>query len=72
MNDVSLPSLAAQINATHDKAHAAVRSALEHAAECGRLLLEAKASVSHGGWLPWIEANLSFGPRQAQRRRPEP
>jgi phage N-6-adenine-methyltransferase len=27
----------------------------------------AKASVGRGGWLPWVEANLSFGERQAQK-----
>jgi DNA N-6-adenine-methyltransferase (Dam) len=26
-----------------------------------------KVSVAHGEWLPWIEANLSFGTRQVQK-----
>jgi hypothetical protein len=35
-----LPVLASAINAEHDAAYGAARTALEHAAECGRLLLE--------------------------------
>ena len=54
-------------NAEHGQAHAAAKTAIENAIECGRLLLEAKSQVAHGEWLPWIEANLSFGPRQAQK-----
>jgi hypothetical protein len=59
--------LAAAINCAHDRAQASARSAIEAAIECGRLLLEAKAPVAHGEWLPWIEANLSFGGRQARK-----
>ena len=40
---------------------------LKHAIECGRLLIEAKATLPHGAWLPWLEANVSFGARQAQK-----
>jgi DNA N-6-adenine-methyltransferase (Dam)/Protein of unknown function (DUF3102) len=65
--DLVLPELAGRIEAEHQAVHRAARTALEHAAECGRLLIEAKSSVGHGGWLPWIEANLSFGERQAQK-----
>jgi hypothetical protein len=65
--ELALPELATAIEREHCAAITAARSALEHAAECGRLLLEAKGSVSHGGWLPWVEASLSFGPRQAQK-----
>jgi Protein of unknown function (DUF3102) len=64
---LNLPDLAAKIEAEHQAAHQAARTALEHALECGKLLLQAKASVPHGGWLPWVEDNLSFGPRQAQK-----
>ena len=67
MSALALPELATAIDREHRTAIGAARTALEHAAECGRLLLEAKASVPHGGWLPWIQANLSFGPRQAQK-----
>jgi hypothetical protein len=66
MSDL-ITSLAARIEAAHLAGHEAARSAIEHAITCGQLLLEAKAQVAHGEWLPWIEANLSFGVRQVQK-----
>jgi hypothetical protein len=65
--DLALPDLAELINAAHDQAHQAARTAIEYAIECGRLLLEAKANVGHGGWLPWVEANTKVSARQSQR-----
>lgn len=64
---VALPMLAAAINAAHHEAHAAAATAMERAYECGRLLSEARAAVAHGQWLTWIDGNLSFGARQAQK-----
>jgi Protein of unknown function (DUF3102) len=61
------PTLPEQIEAAHQAAIGAARSAIEHAIECGKLLLQAKAAVPHGQWLGWIESHLSFGPRQAQK-----
>lgn len=71
---VAAKKLATQINTAH---RAAVSNAqkvfeysdksMEYAAECGRLLLRAKEGVPHGEWLPWIEANLEFEERQAQK-----
>jgi Protein of unknown function (DUF3102)/DNA N-6-adenine-methyltransferase (Dam) len=60
-------NLAVRIEAEHQAAIGAARTAIEHAVECGKLLLEAKAQIGHGGWLPWVEANLSFGDRQARK-----
>jgi hypothetical protein len=62
-----LTDLAVAIEAEHQAAHQAARSALEHALQCGRLLLEAKERVEHGEWLPWLEANTRVGPWQAQK-----
>jgi hypothetical protein len=66
---VSAPALqmAERIEAAHQAAIGAARTAIEHAIECGKLLLEAKAQIGHGGWLAWVDANLSFGHRQAQK-----
>lgn len=63
----TLPTLAAQINERHGTAVRHAQSAIEAAIECGRLLTAAKTQVPHGEWLPWIEDNLSFAPRQAQK-----
>jgi hypothetical protein len=62
-----LPILAAGINAAHQAAHEAAQTALQRAAECGRFLIEAKALVRHGNWLPWLEQNTTVSPRQSQK-----
>ncbi len=60
-------TLAAQINAEHSKAEMAARTAIGHAVRVGELLTQAKAEVPHGGWMPWVESNLSFGDRQGRK-----
>jgi Protein of unknown function (DUF3102) len=59
-------ALAAEINAEHEAAFGKAREAIEHARRAGELLLEAKAAVGHGKWLPWLKANCHFGERTAQ------
>jgi phage N-6-adenine-methyltransferase len=59
--------LAERIRAAHEAAQAGARTALENAILCGELLLEAKRAVGHGGFLPWLAANTSLSPRQAQK-----
>jgi hypothetical protein len=61
-----LTGLAARINEEHRLCLEAATSALEHARAAGLLLIEAKAKVAHGGWLPWLQANVPFGERTAQ------
>ena len=68
-----LPILAAEINDMHQKAvhHAGAavfygQSAVESAIKAGGLLLEAKKTVAHGQWLPWLRANITFSERTAQ------
>ena len=58
---------AERIEAEHRAAIGAARTAIEHAVECGRLLIEAKAQIGHGGWLAWVEEHLTFGARQATK-----
>jgi hypothetical protein len=60
-------NLAERIEGAHKSATSFARNALEFAALCGELLLEAKEQVGHGNWLAWVEANLSFGDRQARK-----
>src|SRR4051812_9107645 len=62
----SLVDIAARINEAHDRASASAQSAIEAAMEAGRLLIQAKDQVNHGGWLPWLEANTSVSERTAQ------
>ena len=63
---VPLKTLATRINAEHQSCEKAARSALGHAVECGRLLIEAKKQVEHGHWLPWLDENCEVSERVAQ------
>ena len=64
--DNRLPALAANIAAEHQQAQASMQKGLEHALKAGELLVEAKKLVTHGKWLPWLEANCPFPERTAQ------
>ena len=63
---LALPTLAVEINREHAACEGAFSESLEHARKAGDLLIEAKAQVEHGDWLPWLEANCDFAPRTAQ------
>jgi hypothetical protein len=58
--------LATRIRAEHDAAQSAMRSAVGHAVEAGKLLMEAKKSVPHGGWEAWVRDSCGFSERTAQ------
>ena len=61
-----LATLAERINREHRAAEVALNTGLEHALEAGRLLIEAKAQVAHGEWLPWLERHFEGAPRTAR------
>jgi len=61
-----LPVLAAAFRAAHEAAMAAARTSIEKAVEAGKLLIEAKDALPHGGWLPWLR-DVGITPRTAQR-----
>jgi len=67
-NDLSpeITDLGARINEAHRLAIQYAGKAIEHAIACGQMLLEAKANVPHGKWLPWLRENVTFGERSAQ------
>jgi len=67
--------LSFSINAAFAAARAAAGSATEHAAravaaavECGDLLVRQKASLPHGGWLPWLAAHCPQISAETARR----
>jgi hypothetical protein len=62
----SLADLAARINAEHEAVTRYLRHGLESALAAGELLLEAKAQLKHGGWLPWLSAHCEIPERTAQ------
>ena len=56
-----------RIATLHAEVVSAVRSSLEKAIEIGELLEAEKANVAHGEWSKWIEENVPFDIRTAQR-----
>jgi hypothetical protein len=60
----TLDELAAQINAEHDECIAAFKRGLDHAMRAGDLLIQAKALVGHGKWMPWFRKHC---PRMSER-----
>jgi hypothetical protein len=67
MKTKTLTRLAASIRVEHEAAERHARSAVEHAIRAGELLIEAKAQVAHGEWLPWLAENFPARPVTAQR-----
>jgi hypothetical protein len=61
-----LDTLATEIRDHHEAAQAAFRTSIEEAVLCGEKLIEAKAQLPHGGWLPWLERNFPASARTAQ------
>ena len=66
VNSNRLVALAADIKAEHSRQLVDVRAIGDRAIAIGNMLIEAKATVSHGGWLPWL-AGTGLGERTAQR-----
>ena len=62
----ALADLSTEINDTHAQAMLHAGEAMNHALRCGDLLIKAKATVRHGGWLPWLRQNIAFSDRTAQ------
>ena len=62
----TLVALATDINTEHAAAYGKAREALQHARCAGELLIEEKAGLSHGEWLPWLDAHFAFSERTAQ------
>lgn len=52
--DDDLARLAREVRCEYEAADRAFESAVQHAARCGTLLIEAKAKLRHGQWLPWL------------------
>ncbi len=61
-----LSGLAEKINAEHRACEDAVGAALTHAMNAGELLVEAKASLPHGAFGPWLVENFAGSDRTAR------
>lgn len=51
----------------HDEIHSSWGMCLQKAIRIGQLLKETKALLAHGSWINWIEANMPFSIRAAER-----
>jgi hypothetical protein len=61
-----LADLAARIKVEHTAIADALKDSLRHAIVAGELLIEAKAQVLHGQWLPWLKDHCCISERTAQ------
>ena len=64
---VSLDDRAASINRHIDLIAKADATASRHRIRAGQELLEVRAILAHGEWLPWCKANIKRGPRDVQK-----
>jgi hypothetical protein len=62
----ALADLAERIKVEHRATDIALKESVEHAMKAGDLLLEAKAQVPHGQWLPWLSDRCEISERTAQ------
>jgi hypothetical protein len=62
----SLTDLAARIRIEHEATAAALQRRVMHAMAAGDLLIEAKAQLKHGQWLPWLTKHCVISERTAQ------
>ena len=62
----SLADLAARIVAEHTAIHGLLSDSIRRAISAGELLIEAKAMVQHGQWLPWLRDHCKISERTAQ------
>ena len=66
IGDNRLAVLAREIRIRHAGVKIAAEVASEHAIAAGNALIEAKALVAHGQWLPWLDSHCGFSERTAQ------
>jgi len=52
--------------AEHETTSAALKTSVGHAIAAGELLIEAKALLKHGQWLPWLADHCAISDRTAQ------
>ena len=61
MSDIITIPTVEQINLEHQLANSKAAEAVQHATNCGLMLLQIKASLNHGAWLPWLKQQQESG-----------
>ena len=61
MSDLTIIPSVEQINLEYRLAQNKASEAVQHAINCGLMLLQVKASLAHGQWLPWLEDQRKSG-----------
>ena len=69
MNDIIAVPTVEQINLEHQLANSKANEAVQHATNCGLMLLQVKASLNHGEWLPWLNGEIESGRLQVKIRQ---
>ena len=69
MNDLITIPTVEQINLEHQLANSKAAEAVQHATNCGLMLLQVKANLSHGEWLPWLNGEIESGRLQVKIRQ---
>ena len=64
---IAIPTIE-QINLEHQLANSKASEAVQHATNCGLMLLQVKASKKHGEWLPWLSGEIESGRLQISVR----
>lgn len=67
MNDMIVIPTVEQINIEHQLANSKASEAVQHATNCGLMLLQVKASLNHGEWLPWLNGEIEAGRLEVKR-----
>lgn len=71
IKEVASSTIVDTINALHTTAvgitSVAVLDITKAWAAVGEALSKQKGKIPHGGWIPWVEANLKFGHKQAAK-----
>ncbi len=67
MNELIAIPTVEQINLEHRLANNKATEAVQHATNCGLMLLQVKASLSHGEWLPWLAGEIENGRLEVKR-----
>lgn len=60
MSSTIARTLAASIRHEHEQVHHAIAAGLQHAREAGRLLVEARDQIAHGGWIRFVEQDCGL------------